>query len=100
MIERLTSWPHSCLTMQGYGSLSDEEGGRLWLGLRFALMLCVAGVALGTALPSPALLLAMAVTAVIGGFLTPKKTFDYLYDVTLRPLPGGPRVPPSPAPRR
>ena len=42
----------------------------------------------------------MAVTALIGGFLTPKHPFDYVYDATLRPLLGGPSVPPSPAPRR
>jgi hypothetical protein len=100
MIERLTSWSRSCLTMQGYDSLSDEERGRLWLGLRFAPMLCVAGIALGTALASPTFLLAMAVSALIGGFLTPKHPFDYVYDAAVRPLLGGPSVPPSPAPRR
>jgi hypothetical protein len=42
----------------------------------------------------------MAAIAAIGGFLTPKHPFDYLYDAALRPLLGGPSVPPSPAPRR
>ena len=100
MIERLAGWSRSCLTMQGYGSLSDEERRSLWLGLRFSTGLCFAGIALGTALASPALLLAMAVTALVGGFLTPKHPFDYVYDAALRPLLGGPSVPPSPAPRR
>jgi hypothetical protein len=100
MIERISSWSRSCLTMQGYGSLGDEERRGLWLGLRFSPLLCFTGIALGTALGSPALLLAMAATAFLGGFLTPKHPFDYLYDAALRPLLGGPSVPPSPAPRR
>jgi len=86
--------------MQGYGSLSDSERKSLWLGLRFAPALCFAGIAIGVVLASPTLLLAMAVTAAIGGFLTPKHPFDYLFDATLRPLLAGPSVPPSPAPRR
>jgi uncharacterized protein DUF4395 len=86
--------------MQGYGALSDEERKALWLGIRFAPALCFAGIALGVVLASPVLLAAMAATAFIGGFITPKHPFDYLYDLALRPLLGGPSVPPSPAPRR
>ena len=100
MIERLASWSSGCLTMQGYGSLGEDERRSLWLGLRFSPVLCLTGIALGTALASPALLLAMALTAGIGGFLTAKHPFDYVYDAVLRPLLGGPSVPPSPAPRR
>jgi hypothetical protein len=100
MIGRLTGWSRSCLTMQGYGSLSDAERRSLWLGLRFSPALCLAGIALGAALASPALLLAMAVAAGVGGFVTAKHPFDYVYDAALRPLLGGPSMPPSPAPRR
>lgn len=100
MIARLAARSRSCLTMQGYGSLSDGERKSLWLGLRFSPALCFAGIALGTALESPVVLLAMAATALTGGFLTVKHPFDYLYDAVLRPLLGGPNVPPSPAPRR
>ena len=100
MIERIATWSRGCLTMQGYGSLSDSERRSLWLGLRFSPILCLTGIALGTALASPALLLAMALTAGVGGFLTAKHPFDYVYDAVLRPLLGGPSVPPSPAPRR
>jgi Domain of unknown function (DUF4395) len=46
------------------------------------------------------LLLAMAATAFVGGFLTPKHPFDYVYDLVLRSPLGGPSVPPSPPPRR
>jgi hypothetical protein len=100
MIERLAGWSRGCLTMQGYGDLGEEERRSLWLGLRFSPALCFAGIALGTALASPALLLAMAVTAGVGGFVTAKHPFDYVYDATLRPLLAGPDVPPSPPPRR
>jgi Domain of unknown function (DUF4395) len=100
VIESFASWSRGCLTMQGYGGLSDSERRSLWLGLRFSPILCLTGIALGTALTSPVLLLAMALTAGIGGFLTAKHPFDYVYDAVLRPLLGGPSVPPSPAPRR
>ena len=100
MIERFASWSRGCLTMQGYCDLSDSERRSLWLGLRFSTALCFAGIALGTALASPALLLAMAVTAGVGGFVTAKHPFDYVYDAVARPLLGGPSVPPSPPPRR
>ena len=100
MIEHVASLSRGCLTMQGYGSLSDQERRSLWLGIRFAPALCFTGIAVGVVLASPVLLLAMAATAFIGGFLTPKHPFDYLYDITLRPLLGSPSVPPSPAPRR
>ena len=86
--------------MQGYGALTDRARRELWLGLRFSPALCLAGIALGTVLASPAVLLAMAVTAGIGGFMTAKHPFDYLYDAAVRPLLGGPKVPTSPAPRR
>jgi hypothetical protein len=100
MIEHFTSWSRGCLTMQGYYSLGDAERRSLWLGLRFSPMLCLTGIAFGVVLPSSALLLAMAVTAGVGGFITAKHPFDYVYDTVLRPLLGGPSVPPSPAPRR
>ena len=84
--------------MQGYGALSDSERRSLWLGLRFSPLLCFAGITLGTVLARPELLLVMAATAFVGGFLTPKHPFDYVYDAALRPLLGGPSVPPSPPP--
>lgn len=31
MIERFAGWSRSCLTMQGYGALSEEERKSLWL---------------------------------------------------------------------
>jgi uncharacterized protein DUF4395 len=86
--------------MQGYGAVGDGERRELWLGLRFAPLLCFAGIAAGTVLASPALLFGMAVTAFLGGFVTRKHPFDHLYDIAVRPLFGGPTVPDSPPPRR
>ncbi|HET7591269.1 MAG TPA: DUF4395 family protein [Solirubrobacterales bacterium] len=100
MIERFGTWSRSCLTMQGYGALNDSERRSLWLGLRFSPLLCFAGIALGAVLASPALLFVMALTALLGGFVMAKHPFDYLYEAALRPLLGGPSVPPSPPPRR
>lgn len=100
MIDRFARWSRGCLTIQGYAALGEADRRKLWLGLRFAPALCLAGVAVGTAAGSPTLLLALAATALVGGFLAPKHPFDYAYDLALRPLLGGPRIPPSPAPRR
>lgn len=100
MTDHFAAWSRGCLTMQGYGELSDRERRSFWLGLRFSPALCLLGIALGTVLASPALLLVMAGTALVGGFIAPKHPFDYLYDLTLRPLLGGPSIPASPPPRR
>jgi hypothetical protein len=86
--------------MQGYGALGDEERKALWLGLRFAPLLCLAGIATGTALESPTILLGMASTALLGGFVLANHPFDHVYNLALRPLLGGPKLPPSPGPRR
>jgi uncharacterized protein DUF4395 len=100
MIKSISHWSRGCLTMQGYGSLGEEERKALWLGLRFAPILCLVGIATGTVLGSPAVLLGMAATALLGGFVLANHPFDYLYNGALRPLLGGPSVPASPAPRR
>jgi hypothetical protein len=100
MTGRLSTWSRSCLTMQGYGALSDSERRGLWLGIRFAPLLCFSGIALGTILASPPLLFVTATLVFVGGFVTPKHPFDYLYDATIRPLLGGLPVPVSPPPRR
>jgi hypothetical protein len=100
MTDAIARWSRSCLSMQGYGFLGEDDRRELWLGLRFSPLLCLVGIALGTALASPVLLFVMAATAMLGGFVTAKHPFDYLYDLVVRPLVGGPRVPPSPNPRR
>jgi len=86
--------------MQGYGALGDDERRRLALGLRLSPALCLAGMTLGVALRSPALLVAMAATAFLGGFVTAKHPFDLIWDRGLRRLTGAAALPPTPPPRR
>lgn len=96
----LVAWSRACLTMQGYGALSERERRELWLGLRFAPALCLAGIAVGMVLASPAVLLAITGSAFLGGFVLAKHPFDYVYDYAVRPVLGGRAIPPSPPPRR
>jgi hypothetical protein len=100
MTGRVASWVRCNLSMQGYGALSDDERRRLGLALRLSPALCFTGMALGVALESPALLLAMAATAFLGGFVTAKHPFDLIWDNGLRHLSGAPPLPPTPPPRR
>jgi uncharacterized protein DUF4395 len=88
------------LSMQGYAALSDEERRRLTIGLRVSPALCLTGMAVGVVLESPAVLLVMAATAFLGGFVTRKHPFDMIWDYALRRITGGPPLPPTPAPRR
>jgi hypothetical protein len=88
------------LSMQGYASLSDDERKQLSIGLRVSPALCLTGMAVGVVLQSPAVLLAMAGTAFLGGFVTRKHPFDLIWDYGLRRITGGPPLPPTPAPRR
>ena len=97
---RLAGWMRCNLSMQGYEELSDDERRALGLGLRLSPALCLAGMTLGVALGSPAVLLAMAATAFLGGFVTAKHPFDLLWDHGLRRLTGGPPLPRTPPPRR
>lgn len=100
MIDSFRAWSRGCLTMQGYTDLDDEDRKALWLGVRFSTALCFTGIAVGTVLASPVILLVMAATAALGGFVMAKHPFDHLYDLAVQPLLGGPKVPPTPAPRR
>jgi Domain of unknown function (DUF4395) len=99
MASRLGHWMRCNLSMQGYESLGDHERRELGLGLRLSPLLCLTGMTLGVVLESPAILLGMAGTAVLGG-LTAKHPFDLIWDQGLRRLSGGPPLPRTPAPRR
>jgi hypothetical protein len=100
MNSRFTRWMRCNLSMQGYEALSDDERRQLGLALRLSPALCLAGMALGVILESPVILLAMATTAVLGGFVTAKHPFDLIWDLGLRRLTSGPSLPPTPPPRR
>jgi Domain of unknown function (DUF4395) len=100
MTGRFTHWMRCNLSMQGYDALGDGERRRLGLALRLSPALCLTGMALGVVLESPAILLAMAATAFLGGFVTAKHPFDLIWDYGLRRLNDGPPLPPTPPPRR
>ena len=97
---RLAHWMRCNLSMQGYGALNDDERKRLGFALRLSPALCLTGMTLGVVLESPTILLGMAATAVLGGFVTAKHPFDLIWDHGLRRLSGGPPLPPTPPPRR
>jgi Domain of unknown function (DUF4395) len=100
MANRLTHWMRCNLSMQGYQELSDDERTELDLALRLSPLLCLTGMTLGVVTESPAILLGMAATAVLGGFITAKHPFDLIWDYGLRRLNEGPPLPPTPPPRR
>src|ERR671934_2358592 len=87
VIARLSAWSRGCLTMQGYAAVGDPERRELWLGLRFSLLLCFTGIALGTALESPPILLVMAGAAFVWGLVTPQHPFVSPYDRVVSPPP-------------
>jgi Domain of unknown function (DUF4395) len=97
---RFTHWMRRNLSMQGYGALSDGERRQLGFALRLSPALCLTGMTLGVVLESPAVLLAMAASAVLGGFVTAKHPFDLIWDHGLRRFSGGPPLPPAPPARR
>ena len=97
---RFAHWMRCNLSMQGYETLTDAERRELGQALRLSPALCLIGMTLGVVLESPAILLGMAATAVLGGFVTAKHPFDVIWDHGLRRLSGGPPLPPTPPPRR
>jgi hypothetical protein len=94
----LSEWMRRNLEVQGY-CLTEQEGARLRVGLRFStglsLPLFVTGLALGSA---PIIFGLAAVGAVAG--LTPRHPFDLLWNHGVRHLTGGPELPPNPRRRR
>lgn len=89
----------SRLEAQGYVGVGERTLADIQFGLRFSPALCATGVAAGTALASPPILLAMMATAVIGG-ATPRHPFDWLYNSAVRHVLGKPAIPRNGAPRR
>jgi len=87
------------LDIQGFERVDDETLARNDLWLRFAPAMCGLIAAVGTALASPAMLWSLAVVAAAGAAL-PFHPFDLPYNVAIRRLVGGPRLPDNQAPRR
>jgi|GEM_PF-144944 len=89
----------SRLEIQGVAGVSDRTLADIQSGLRFSPALCALGVATGTLLASPPVLLGMMATATLGA-ATPRHPFDWLYNYGVRHLFGKPAIPRNAAPRR
>ena len=87
------------LEAQGYVGVGDRTLADIQFGLRFSPALCALGVAIGTALASPIIILVMMATAAVGA-ATPRHPFDYVYNHALRRLLRKPLIPRNGAPRR
>jgi hypothetical protein len=88
----------SNLSTQGY-CLSEAERRELSIGLRFSTGLCLALVVVALVLQSPVMVFVLAGIGVIAGF-SAHHPFDHLWNHGVRPLVGGPPLPPNPTRRR
>ena len=79
---------------QGYCGLDDKTCAQLNLPLRLSPALCMIWTAIGAALQSPAVLLALVPFAVLGAVL-PRHPFDVIYNHGLRHVLGTPPTPRS-----
>ena len=95
----LSTFRRTLLDIQGFDRVDDATLAQTESWLRFAPAVCALLAALGTALASPALLWILAATAAAGAAL-PFHPFDLVYDLGVRRLTGGARLPENRAPRR
>src|SRR5262245_43798859 len=84
---------------QGFVGLDDRTVAQINYPLRLAPAICLAWTAAGTALSSPAILLALAPLAALGAVL-PGHPFDALYQFGIRRVLGTEAIPRYPLPRR
>lgn len=84
---------------QGFLGLDDRMIGQINYWLRLSPAICMIWVAIGTALQSAPVLWTLAPFALLGALL-PGHPFDVIYTFGVRPLTGGPWLPPYPLPRR
>jgi hypothetical protein len=94
----LSSWMRANLATQGY-CLSEDEGRRLALGLRFSTGTCLLLVVAALALQSSALVFALSGVGLLAG-LTSRHPFDLAWNYGVRRFTGAPALPPNPARRR
>ncbi len=95
----LSATRRALLDIQGFERVDDETLARTQTWLRFAPAACGIVAAAGIIRASPLLLWALAAIAAAGTIL-PFHPFDLLYNLGVRPLNGGPRLPANRAPRR
>lgn len=100
-IERKVSpFTRSCLTMQGYGTLRDEEMSRLNAALRFTPAVCAILIIVGLILQSPTLLYLTAGMGLVGIPFSRGNPVDIFYNAVLRHLWKGEALPANPPQRR
>lgn len=93
----LTEWMQRNLTVRY--CLTEQEGARLRVGLRFSTGLRLPLVATGLALESAPIIFGMAAIGAFAGF-TSRHPFDLLWNHGVRHLTGTPELPPNPRRRR
>jgi hypothetical protein len=98
-MERLSATRRRLLDIQGFDDVDDSTLVRTQAWLRFAPALCGIIAATGTAIASPLTLWSLAVIAAAGAIL-PFHPFDLIYNLGVRRITGGPRLPENGAPRR
>jgi uncharacterized iron-regulated membrane protein len=92
------TWTERNLAVQGYCLRSQESRALRW-GLRLPTGLCFVVVALGLALQSAILILALVPIGALAGW-TRRHPFDLIWNRGLRHLSRAPELPPNPTQRR
>jgi hypothetical protein len=92
------NWTERNLAVQGY-CLEPGESRRLRWGLPLPTALCLVLVAVGLALQSAILILALVPIGAVAGW-TRRHPFDLIWNHAVRHLTGAPELPPNPTPRR
>jgi len=85
--------------LQGFSGIPDRDLKSIDIGLRVGPVFCMLLAGIGTALASPAMLLALVPLAALGAILS-GSPFDVFYNHGLRHMLKGPRLPVYQAPRR
>ncbi len=87
------------LAIQGFDDVDEATLAQTQGWLRMSPAMCAAITVLGTALASPPILWLLAVAAGLGAIL-PFHPFDLIYNLGVRRVTGGPKLPESRSPRR
>lgn len=87
------------LEAQGVVGIGDRALADIQAGLSFTPALCATGVAIGTVLASPPIILFMMTTAAFGAAF-PRHPFDLVYNHLIRHVVRRPAIPRNAAPRR
>lgn len=87
------------VALQGFTDVPDRDLKAVDIGLRVGPVFCMLLAGIGTALASPAMLLALAPLALLGAILS-GSPFDVFYNHGLRHVLKGPRLPVYRGPRR